>query len=125
MRLRSRGTAMLEQLVDVCCACLPAKELSALANVRVVPGVTVYQHGDTAWVRWEHQEEDVLRRLLPIPGVIFYCWREGSWYRLGASMPAFEVPAEAAYQPLHQILFPAPVQPLPAPNERRWQPIRL
>jgi hypothetical protein len=116
---------MLPQLVDVCCASLPVNALPALAAVRVVPGVTVYQQGDRAWVRWENQEEDVLRRLLPIPGVILYCWREGVWYRLGESLPAFEVPVDAPFQPLYQLLFPAPVQPLPAPKEESWRPINL
>ena len=105
---------MLPHLADVCCACIPAEELAALDEVRVVQGVEVYQQQEKIWVRWESRSEAVLACMLAIPGVVLYAWRDGRWRRPGAVLPAFDVPAHAKYQPLHQVLFPAPVQPLSA-----------
>ncbi len=115
---------MLVQYADVCCASLPPEGLAALAAVRAVPGVMVLQQAARTWVRWEAGDEQVLRRLLPVPGVTLYSFREGHWYRLGGHLPAFEVVAEGDFQPLSQILFPAPVQSL-APQAGPWSKITL
>jgi hypothetical protein len=116
---------MLAQWRDVECACIPAKDLAALAELRALPGLRVLFRDDQAWVYWEGNADPIIAKLLPIPGVVFYCWREGQWYRLGASLPAFEVPTEGDTKPLHQVLFPAPVQPLPLTSRPSGQPIRL
>jgi hypothetical protein len=117
---------MLPHFAEVCCASIPAKELGALAAVRVVPGVEVYQQQEKDWVRWEKGMENVLASLLAIPGVALYAWRDGRWHRPGAVLPAFDVPAHGEFRPLHQVLFPAAVQPLPADADARpWKPVRL
>ena len=83
---------MLPRFADVSCACLPAEYLAALAELRASPGILTLQHGDKIWVRWEGSDDAVLQRLLPIPGVVLFDWREGRWYRFGSALPAFEVP---------------------------------
>src|ERR1700733_12997959 len=103
---------MLAQYAEICWASLPPEGLAALAEVRAVPGVTVLRQSAATWVRWEAGDERVLRCVLPVPGVALYSFRDGHWYRLGGHVPAFEVVAEGDFQPLHQVLFPAPVQPL-------------
>ena len=103
---------MLAQFADVSCACLPAEHLPALAQLRGCPGVVCRQLGENVWVRWEGNDEKLLERLLPIPGVTLYSWREGRWYRLGSVLPAFDVPAEGPVRPLHDLLFPAAIQPI-------------
>jgi hypothetical protein len=113
---------------DICCASLPPALLEALAPVRAVPGVRVLQTPERLWVRWEGDER-VLRAVMSLPGVALYASRDGVWRRVGARLPAFEVPASGDYRPLHDVLFPAPALPLPAPTgERRlWgkQPVSL
>src|SRR5262245_60548492 len=106
---------MFAPFADVCCASLPGDRLGALADLRAVPGVSVLLEQEHIWVRWERGDERVLRALLPIPGAILYAWRDGVWQRAGARLPAFDVPAGGDYRPLHDVLFPASVQPLPPP----------
>jgi hypothetical protein len=119
---------MLAVYADVCCASVPPALLEALAPVRAVPGVRVLQTPERLWVRWEGDER-VLRALMALPGVALYAWRDDVWRRVGARLPAFEVPAGGDYRPLHDVLFPAPALPLPTPaaDACRWdkQPIRL
>ena len=119
---------MLSHLAEVCCACMPAQELAALAEVRVVAGIEVYQEGEKAWVRWESDAERVLACLLAIPGVMLYAWRDGRWHRPGAVLPALDVPTHGKFRPLHEVLFPASVQPWIAKlNDptRPWDHVRL
>jgi hypothetical protein len=119
---------MFAAYADVRCASLPPGLLEALAAVRAVPGVRVLQTAQRLWVSW-NGDERVLRAVMSLPGVTLYAARDGTWQRLGARLPAFEVPAEGDYRPLHDVLFPAPAHPVPAPAEdaQRWvkQVIRL
>ena len=103
-------------LSEVCCACFPANELAALAELRCVPGVRVALAGEQAWVRWQAGDERVLRRVLPIRGSELYFSRDNRWYPLGHHLPAFAFPADLKYRPLCEVLTPAPVQPVPAPG---------
>src|ERR1019366_2392722 len=115
---------MLAQYADVCCASLPPEGLAALAEIRAVPGVMVLRQSSRTWVRWEAGDDRVLQRVLPVAGVALYSFRQGHWYRLGGHLPAFEVVTEGDFQPLPQVLFPAPVQPL-APQAGPWSKITL
>ena len=106
---------MFAPFADVCCASLPGNRLGGLAELRAVQGVSVLLEQGHIWIRWERGDERVLRALMPIPGVILYAWRDGIWQRAGARLPAFDVTAGGDYRPLHDVLFPAPVQPVPPP----------
>jgi hypothetical protein len=106
---------MLAQFSDVCCASFPAEFLPALAEVRASPGIVTLHQGDRVWVRWESADDRILKRLLPIPSVTLYQWREGRWYRFGSALPVFDVPEEDCHRPLHDVLFPAAVVPVPKP----------
>jgi hypothetical protein len=103
-------------LDDVCCARLPAQALPVLAEVRCLPGVLVALEKDIAWVRWEAAGDAVLRRLLPVAGVVLFARREGHWYRPGCHLPDFDLPGELVYRPLAQVLTPAPAATIPPPS---------
>jgi len=94
----------------VCLASLPCESLAALAEMRDAPGVMVALVGPRAWVRWP-PGKDVWRCVLPVPGALLYELRDGLWYRPGARLPSFDVPAITTTRPLSQALTPAPVQP--------------
>lgn len=101
---------MTTPLDQISLASLPRDALAALAAVRCHPGVTVRVVGECAWVRWQAPDEQVLRRVLPVPGVELYSCRDGQWYRHGRLLPSFGLPGDDDGQPLDRVLFPAPVQ---------------
>jgi hypothetical protein len=107
---------MASPLHEICAARLPADQLPAVAEIRCLRDVRVALVGGAAWVRWEPGDDAVLRQVLPVAGVQLYFQRAGHWFRPGQHLPAFEVPADADYRPLHAVLTPAPVQPLPPPT---------
>jgi hypothetical protein len=111
-------------LHDVCCASLPEASLPVLAGLRATPGLDVALASGRAWVRWQAGDEEVLRRLLPVAGVELYVPREGRWHRFGRHLPAFAFPTGLEYRPLHQVLFPAPMLPLP-PRPPGLRPVSL
>jgi hypothetical protein len=106
---------MTSPLHDVCLASLPRGELAALAPLRGTPGIRVGFEGGRAWVRWHAGDEQVLRCVLPLAGVRLYAPRDGGWIQVGRHLPAFDVPAALDERPLHDVLTPAPVQPVPPP----------
>jgi hypothetical protein len=110
-------------LADICCASFASNFLGALADVRCVPGVRVALTGDRTWLRWD-AEDQVVRRVLPIPGVRLYVQRDNLWFRHGRHLPAFEVPADLPYRPLYEVLTPAAVRPNP-PLPWEGQPVTL
>jgi hypothetical protein len=111
---------MATPLDDVCGACLPLTALVALAEVRCSPYVEVAIVEDRAWVRWPSDNEEMLRRLLPVRGAELFCCRGGLWYRFGSRLPSPGWPSAAAVKPLHHILIPAPVAAEPR-EEDAWR----
>src|SRR6476660_8106204 len=109
---------------DVCCALLPREALARLAPLRCEPGVQLAQTADRVWVRWELGNEHVLRAVLPLHDGALFAFRDGAWHRFAEALPAFDFPARLDFQPLAHVLFPAPVQPLPA-RDPAVQPTRL
>lgn len=105
---------MLDLFTEVRRASLPPTILGALAELRAIAGVTVLIQESQLWLQWDSANDAVLKVLLPLPGVHLYVRREGVWYRFGASLPAFEMPPDGIFRPLHDHLFPAPVLPIPA-----------
>ncbi len=105
---------MATPLHEVCRASLPRAALVALAGLRARSGVDITLEGERAWVSWPEGDEEVLRRVLPVSGVELYVRREGHWHRFGRHLPAFETVPEGEAQALDRVLFPAPVQPVPA-----------
>ncbi len=98
---------------QVCYACIPAESLPVLAELRCEPGVRVALAGERAWVRWEPGNEALLIRLLAVPGVAFYRFRDGLWYCHGQYLPSFGLPDDMPTQRLDQVLTPAPVRTEP------------
>ncbi|HZZ81756.1 MAG TPA: hypothetical protein VFE62_24860 [Gemmataceae bacterium] len=115
---------MLTPYADVCCASLTPECLPALAELRAVPGVTVLCLPERLWVRWQAGAERVLQCVQALPDAILYSYRDPHWYRLGAHLPTFDMPDARAYTPLHQVVFPAPVQPI-GPGASDWAKANL
>lgn len=113
---------MTHTLSAVCCARLPAAALPALATLRCRPDIKAVLAGEHIWLHW-HTAEDVLRLLLPIPGVELFYMSDGLWYRAGQRLPVEPPPAEPA-QRLDQLLVPdrIPVEEAPPPSH---EPVRL
>ncbi|MCI0464450.1 MAG: hypothetical protein L0Z62_46550 [Gemmataceae bacterium] len=99
----------------ICCACIPAASLPVLADLRCEPDIRVTLADERAWVRWEPGNETLLSRLLALPGVTFYRYRDGLWYRHDQSLPSFGLPDDLATQRLDEVLTPAPLRPEPPP----------
>lgn len=115
---------MSSSLNDVCYASLPREALRSLADIRCVPDIQVSFIGERAWVRWPPGREEVLRRLLPQPGLKLYRFHEGRWYPYGGHLPAFDLPVQAEAQALYQILLPKAVRVEP-PATVNIEPLQL
>jgi hypothetical protein len=98
-------------LHDVCCDALPAAALSMLAGLRTRDDVRVLLREGRAWVFWPAGEDEVLRRVLPVPGAALFARRGEHWYAPGSSLPAFDVPDADDAQALLTLLTPAPLLP--------------
>lgn len=109
---------------DVCAAALPTQALPLLAPLRCEPGLQVATEGGRLWLRFEPGSERVVRAILPLSGVELFAFRHGDWRQFGQSLPAFDFPQRARFEPLYQVLFPAPVLPLPA-DGGPIRPVRL
>jgi hypothetical protein len=117
---------MYAPFADVCCARVPLEQVAALASLRALPDVLLFVDAEHAWVRWESGDERPLRALVPLAGAILYARRHSGWHPMGQRLPAFGVPSGAKYRPVHDILFPAPVQPLAPPRDPPpWRQTRI
>ena len=105
---------MLLTFADLERAQLPAAALGRLAALRCENGVEIALHERDLWVRWSPGHDEVARALLPLPGCRLYGRHDGRWYAWGRAVPAFEVPQALRFRPLCQVIFPAPIQPIPA-----------
>jgi hypothetical protein len=115
---------MNSPLDEICCARIPAASLAGLAEIRCADGVEVIADGETCWLRWPAGSDDVLRLVLPLPGVVLYVQRAGAWYTFGSRLPTDGPPRQLAVQPLDRLLTPARVEPESLPAST-LQPIPL
>jgi hypothetical protein len=80
---------------------------------------------DVSWVYWPAGRADVLRCLVPISGIVFYSkWSDGRWARFGSRLPTTDAPPDGPGEPLHPILFPARIEPVP-PDTDLFPPLPL
>jgi hypothetical protein len=106
---------MTERWKDVRCASIPVEALATLADVRDQPEIRVSIDRARAWISWETDSDAMrailVRRILPTPGAELFTRQGGHWYRLGAHLPAFDVPLfdVASGVPLNRVLLPTPV----------------
>jgi hypothetical protein len=98
---------------DICSAALPPEALPLLAPLRCEPGLQIATDAGRIWLRFEPGSERVLRGILPLCAVELFAFRDGTWRRFGQSLPAFDFPRSARFEPLYQVLFPAAVLPVP------------
>lgn len=111
---------MYERFQNASLASLPPEQLAALTDLRALPGVRILLQETRHWLRWDGLDERILKTLLPLPGITLYEEREGHWHAVGAHLPAFDVPAHGGFQPLHDVIFPAPVTPLTL-DSPKWE----
>lgn len=109
---------------EVSAARLPADGLAALAAVRNRDGVRVLLDGAVAWVRWPAGQSEVVRCLLPVPGVAFFTCRDAAWFRFGRTVPTDEAPPEGDGVSVAAVLVPERFEPLP-PNQPTWSQVVL
>src|SRR5262245_39937285 len=109
---------------EVSAARLPATHLAALAPVRAQAGLRVHLDGEIAWVRWPAGRSDVVRCLLPVPGVVFFAQRDGRWFRFGSRLPSDDVPPDGDGRSVVGVLHPARFDPIPPPAVT-WEPVRI
>jgi hypothetical protein len=109
---------------DVAAARLAVEYLTALAPVRDQHGVRVHTDCESAWVRWLAGNADVVRCLLPVPGVVFFTQREGLWFRFGSRLPTAETPPSGDGHSVSSVLFPSRFEPL-VPGTQTRSPVRL
>lgn len=101
---------MTVHLEEICLASIPLAHLHLLAEIRCVPEVFAAVVDDRVWLRWPAGTTDVVRCLLPVPGVKCFGDRDGNWFQWNHSLPAFDIPRGVKYVPLFQLLVPAPVE---------------
>jgi hypothetical protein len=114
----------MSSLSEICGASIPEAALAALADLRCQPGVFVVVADHRAWVRWTGGDEELLTRLLAVPGADLYVRRESGWSRLGSLLPSGPLPFDEAAQPLARVLTPAGFAAVPA-RRREPCPVRL
>jgi hypothetical protein len=98
---------------EVVAARIAAEHLDALAAVRHLAGARVHPTGATAWVRWPAGSADVVRCLLPVPGVTFFTHSRGAWCKLGSRLPTSEVPPDGDGLPVAAVLVPGRFEAAP------------
>jgi hypothetical protein len=92
---------------DVTAARIPVAGVAALGPVRHCGDVRVFPDGDRAWVRWPAGRADVVRCLLPVPGVVFLVPRGGAWFPFGSRLPTADRPPDGDGLPAAAVLAPA------------------
>jgi hypothetical protein len=105
---------MTPPLTDVCCARFPASFVAALAELRCRADIDVIRDGDSLWLRWNGDDE-ILRHVLPLPGVELFVRRGDAWVRFGERLPCDGPPDNADVLRLDRVIAPAPLSPTPAP----------
>jgi hypothetical protein len=100
---------------DVTAAKLPAVHLKALAPVRAEAEVRVLPAGDAIWVRWPAKITRVIQCLRPVPGVVFFSFRDGVWFRLCHRLPSAECPPDDTGSKLAAVLVPDRLEPVSPP----------
>ncbi len=101
---------------EVTAARIPAEGITALAPVRNCDGVRILPDGETVWVDWPAGRADVVRCLLPVPGVVLFVRRRGVWFRFGSRLPTADAPPDGDGLPLAAMLVPARFEPISPPT---------
>src|SRR5262245_16751388 len=108
----------------VSAARLAVAHIAALAPVRDSADVRVFSDGESAWVSWPAGKGDVVRCLLPVPGVEFFTQRDGRWFQFGSRLPTAERPPSNDGRLVSAVLFPARFE-LVTPAVEAGSPVQL
>lgn len=99
---------------DVTAARIPAAGGTALGPVRHRGEVRAFPDGDRLWVRWSAGRADVVRCLLPVPGVVFLTRRGDEWFPFGSRLPTADRPPGGDGVSVASVLSPARFTPVGA-----------
>lgn len=114
---------MPSPLDEVCCARIPRESLGALAALRCATGIEVIEDDAHCWLRWEPGNDDVLRQVLPVPGVSLFVRHGLRWHPHSSRLPVAGPPNRDA-RPLAGLIAPERIQPIVAATEKP-EPVRL
>lgn len=117
-------TPAADPWADVTAARIPLAAAAALGPVRHRPEVRVQPDGDRLWVRWPAGRADVVRCLLPVPGVVFLVSRGGAWFPFKSRVPTTDAPPDGDGRPVASVLAPARFTPFD-PGEVTAPPVAL
>jgi hypothetical protein len=111
----------------VIAARIPAGELRALASLRTRADLRVIVRDDAIWIRWTGHSDEIVRCLLPVPGVALWVKRtDGQWSRFRSRLPTSNAPPDELGIPLIQALQPDRFESIvPRANLFKPLPIRL
>lgn len=109
----------------VAAARIPAPAAAALGPVRHRGEVRIFPAGEWLWVRWPAGFADVVRCLLPVPGVLFLVPRGGAWFPFGSRLPTADRPPDGDGLPVAAVLAPAKFTPLEPGDVTAPVPLRL
>lgn len=114
---------MPSALDEIGCARIPRESLDAVAALRCTSGIEVIEDGAHCWLRWEPGNDDVLRQVLPLPGVSLFVRRGLHWHPHDSRLPGAGPPDRDA-RPLDGLLAPDRIQPIAA-DTKKPEPVRL
>jgi hypothetical protein len=109
---------------EVSAARIPVVHLVALSPLRNRPNIRINLQKDTAWVRWSADGGDLIRCLLPVPGVEFFTCRSGTWFRFRSLLPTTETPPEGNGISVAAVLVPSSIEPV-QPDTIVLTPVQL
>jgi hypothetical protein len=109
---------------EVSAARIPAVHLEALAPLRDRVDIRVHLQNETAWVCWSGDRGDLVRYLLPVPGVEFFTIRSGVCFRFKHLLPAVEKPPVDDGLPLSTVLLPGAFVSI-QPEAIKWNAAKL
>lgn len=108
----------------VSAAWIPLAGLRRLAMLRHRGDISVLRIGENAWIRWPVGDPEVIRSLLPVPGVQFFRREKDGWFPFGSRLPAASPPPDDVGQPLANVLLPERFEIL-SPHQHQLAPVPL
>jgi hypothetical protein len=105
-------TPALDPWSEVSAARLPAAALEFLAPLRRHDDLLVFRVSDAIWVRWSPPRPEVVRCLLPAPGMTLFVQSRGEWRRFQRRLRSSVQPPDGEGEKIASLLGPAPFEPI-------------
>lgn len=115
---------MTHALAEAGCARMPRSQLGRLSVLRARADVRAVVELERVWVFWAAPDVELAAWLLSLPGVELLRQGRHWWQALQGSLPIFDIPDPETGKRLSSLLFPAPVDPIPA-GQHVWRPVAI